>query len=292
MEEIIRYDRMGFIPSRYVETLDDYKQESREKLFFLLKIKDSPEKVLYEKFGKRLKVELYEPPNWLKDDFKEVTLTDTWPGVITTNSELGKITTKYAKNALIIFSPLFPFLLFDVLFGAEGRALDFGEKISIPIITYEENNYSIEEKYTHELIHGVRDQFTSKPGEFYAYKVQDKINNAKKFSALKDGVDYGLIYTMTFGFNTPLIAASCLLSPLLLFTALGIIPITAYSFHRTDKKFEKFIRKCENEKLNPYYLILRSDLKEYKMNKSITEQLKEKNGLRWDIIRLRVGKDF
>ncbi|RLI98822.1 MAG: hypothetical protein DRP00_01050 [Candidatus Aenigmatarchaeota archaeon] len=123
MEEVIRYDRMGFIPSKNLKSFEDYKQESREKLSFLLKIKENPGKVLHEKYGKKLRVELYEPPRWLEHNFKEVTFTNTWPGIITDCSELRKIIIEDAKPVLML-APLFPFLLLKFFAEEpEGRPL-------------------------------------------------------------------------------------------------------------------------------------------------------------------------
>ena len=162
----------------------------------------------------------------------------------------------------------------------------------MPLITYTELSYSTEEKYVHELVHSIKSQFSlSLLDEVYAFKIQNRVNDTNEFSALKTGVIYGTSY-MILGYNTPLFAASCLLSPLFLCAPLSIVPLTAYCFYKTNKKFEKFVKKCKSEKLNPYYLLLRSDLSEYELNRPIRDQLKTKKGLRWDIIRLRMERDF
>lgn len=291
MEEVIRYDRRGFVPSRYVESLEEYKQESREKEYFLARLREDPKKLFYEKFGKELEVKLYEPPSQLKNEFKETALTDTWPGIITTSSELGKITVRRYSKSLLVAGIMFPGLLLNC-FSSAGRSVDLKEKIGTPIFTEKDySSISLEGKYTHELVHSIRSQFALSLDEVEAFKFQDKINHTNNFSAIGVGALYGCGYIIAFGYNTPLLALSYRYPPLLI-APIGILPVTTFYFHKRSKKMDKFVERCEGESLNPYYLLLRSNLKEYKLNIPISEQIEKKEGVRWDIMKLRMKDDF
>jgi hypothetical protein len=289
MDKIIGYDRKGFVPSEGIKTLEEYVQESKQKESFLSELRDNLDQVLYEKLGEEFNAKLYEPPKWVRERFEEITATEIWPGIITT--ELGAITIKAYKKGIIKWSFLFPLLFFKLLTPA-GKSICLREKINVPTIERYAFDASKKELYIHELTHAMRDQFTKKIfDEISAFKFQDKINNTHTFSSIEWGLEYGFGYSV-LGYNTPLLVASVLFNPLLLCAPFGIVPVTACYFYKEAKKFDKFIDRCEQEGLNPWYLLLRSDVHEYKLDERISEQLEKKEGLRFEIMRMRIEDDF
>ena len=54
---------------------------------------------------------------------------------------------------------------------------------------------------------------------------------------------------------------------------------------------KKLLQKGEEEGINMHYLYLRSDFREYSLRKPLEKQIAKKEGIKWDVIRTRLGID-
>ena len=328
---LLEYDKKGFIPSRRAKSINEYMEESEKKIMLLEKFKDDP-RVLSKRLGGELTVELYSPSQEFREKFTSYTLTEPWPAVLMREYTYHKF--KPYKD-LNFFSILFPVSILTRNTGKkEGSVLNYvsdNTNLSIPLLIYysSDSERYLEGKYAHELAHSIRSQFMEPPRFFYgseeihAYNFEEFFGNyspvsewmkgrkklseenafllfgeAKNYGAL--GFGYGAMYALEIGFSTPQLALfpfSPIFSDLLLMTELAAIPfITGIYFHRLNKKIKKFFKKCVEEDIPPWYLLLRSNVTDYDLSnrKKIREQIEEKakKNLRWKIIQMRLENEI
>ena len=291
MEKIIYYDKLGFIPSENLKIPEDYLEESKKKYELLMELENSD--ILRSEEG--VEVRVYKPNLQLQKEFYRKTLTKTWPGIIVKKPHFHKFSLKnlVRHKSLLLKSLIFP-LSFADLFSAEGTIGRMRKKdieLHVPLLL---TPSSIDKDfcYLHELIHSIKFQHNSSdelvpyriPGDLLGINTFNHIYHSEWFSYAK------------LGLNTPLLTLSFLFpltSPFYIPSLCSFSVIGGYiRARRKFKKFDRFVEKCEKEGLNPYYLLLRSDLSEYDLSKDIYEQLKKKKGLRWEIIRVRLENDL
>jgi len=302
---ILEYDNMGFIPKKG-ENVSNYMHNSCIKKEILA----DPISYFKNKYGV-YESKLYELPTYCKRNFEEESLTKPWPAILISKEEEKKILKEYVKSIInrsykqkisfYLFCLIFPSLFIadkTASLGCGGRTIQLYEnpELNIPLIVENENSsYTIDEKYFHEFQHAISSQFTNKLREEYSFKFQKLCENSNdNSSAWTHGLDYGIMYSLFFGPNTPLLASYFFLTPYSLLLAGIPIPITTYNFWRTEKKIDKFIEKCEKEKLPPWYLLLRTNLKEFNSSKTIKEQINEKSSkeLKYEIIKKRLQDEL
>ena len=301
---ILEYDSMGFVPKKG-ESISDYMHNSCIKKEILA----DPISYFKNKY-RESESKLYELPSYCKRNFEEETLTKPWPAILISKEEKEKILKEYVKSikngshkdktSFYLFSLIFPslFIADKIASVGEGKIIPLYEnpELNIPLIVEDEDSsYTIDEKYFHEFQHAISRQFTYKLREVHSFKFQKLCENSNDNSpAWTHGLDYGIMYSLFLGPNTPLLASYFFLTPYSLLLAGIPIPITIYDFWRTEKKIDKFTEKCEKEKLPPWYLLLRTNLKEFNSSKTIKEQINEKSSkeLKYEIIKKRLQDEL
>ena len=301
---ILEYDSRGFIPKKG-ESVSDYIHNSCIKKEILA----DPISYFKNKYGES-ESKLYELPSYCKRNFEEETLTKPWPAILISKEEEKKILKEYVKSIInrsykqkisfYLLCLIFPSLsIIDKIASLRsgGRIMSLYEnpELRIPLIVDEDSSYTIDEKYFHEFQHAISSQFTYKLREVHSFKFQKLCENSNDNSpAWTHGLKYGIMYSFFIGPNTPLLASCFFLTPYSLLSAEIPIPITIYDFWRTEKKIDKFTEKCEKEKLPPWYLLLRTNLKEFNSSKTIKEQINEKSSkeLKYKIIQKRLQDEL
>jgi hypothetical protein len=289
MEEILRYDRRGFIPSPATTTLREYLVESRAKERLFADVREE----VRRKFS-RLEGELYEPPSYLKKEFYQVTATQAaWPGIkFSWRGYSAFVRSAFLKWKNLAEVALFPTLLLPRLWSA-GTIVKFekyGQKLWIPILSPSQHEWA----YFHELAHVLKRQFQPYgwlSEEMTCDGIGMRVFGVELTRLGGRPLAFARSFSWMYGLNTPAVIASTF-CPYLLPASLGaVLTLTLARGYAAVRKFRKFVRKCEAERLNPYYLALRSRLGEYDLGRPIREQLARAKGLRWEIMRLRMEAD-
>ncbi len=318
---LLDLDRIGILPKREEISylLEKTMDEGNPYRKVLKKIRKDPEKFLEEIVGHKIPVELYTRH---EKEFYSIYGTEPLP-TLEINPKYKRLVTQ--RVSCCVFA-LFPLLYIPYKnIGVSGRCLSFDynftdgnkkvkpplkykRKIRIPIVFSNRDEGWKKFVAIHENIHAIRHGWHRSLNflkeELYASSsyLLEGPEKIEKIKTLVISSIHGGMYGAVFGLNTPylisLVSAAHFLgnhiypfglfSPLVLSTVL----FGSYGLHYF-KKIRKFVRKCLREDINPFYLMLRSNIEEFNLNRSIGRQIEEKakSSYRFKVIDLRLKKD-
>ncbi len=287
-KDIEFFDRKGFVPSRKVKTLDDYLQESVDKLELIENFKNNSQDFISEHLGIDTNIEVLLPSEGWQKRFYEIFLTEPLPGIYASSIDVRKIMTSHSlfqKTKYWLGCRL-------ISLGFRGTILDFGDKnlnTYIPIIKKGEkdDNEEASEWLCHETVHCVRSQ-----------RLGLRLRDVLGYGSVEETIAYTIddISDTNIALNfLPPIIQGVILSPILLgahffypianISTFSVIGMSLYYGNKTAT----FFNKCEKEELNPHYMFLRSNPSEYSKKEPIRDQLYKNNNVRFKIMANRLG---
>ena len=302
MSDVVEYDKMGFVPSVKVETLDGYLRESEMKQELMEKSETSPESYVGgECRVKRLQGNALEH---FCNRFK----TNPFPTVFVPRDVLRKKKKSSFGNKSFL--------------RTDGTIfyLEEGLRLRVPIVANDTSSYedSLEEFcIMHESLHSIRDQWRTKL--FYREGMVEEamaylVHTSPEFTRdrlVKFGMKYssgetlasipfclmgggvGLINSLSNGvyFDQGLLSGICVGGGSVLTFGLAVLCFNYAALVPRLIKGKKLIQKGLDEKVSMSYLFLRSNFHEFNLEQSLEEQIARKKGVRWDVMRIRCGID-
>jgi hypothetical protein len=283
-EDVIFYDCQGFVPSMEVKSLDDYLRESEHKHKALEKLASNPAEFLSKDIGCKIRMESASEKD--AEDFYNVFMTRPMPALVARDQEFFRTVKIHREMGWID-----RYLKVLGINGTIVRPRVNGCKLTVPIVRDSPDISDRSRTICHESVHAIIDSRDSLRRKMrygindeamaYVWNVPD---SAKPMSMLLINVIYQGMFlaplAIAAGLSATFVAG---FDPILSFAAaFGVSG--SYAYH--GKQAYGFIRKCHEEHLNPYYLLLRSDPSEYKSK--ILETLAKEPGPRFEVMRHRL----
>lgn len=321
-EHLIELDRIGIFPQTMEDLLILLGLIKNPYEEIMEKIRNKAEKILEKITGHEIPVKIYTEH---EDEFYSVFGTKPFPTLEIEEKYKSSVKLPIPTYTFLLFpfcyfiyknirvgGRLIPFELeksYNVIIsGITTLRLKGKKKIDIPVIFSKKNEDKNLKKFKaiHENVHAIRREWRVDSLNFLKEELYGFSYIPKKLSELRPrkikswkmgcvGGVYGLLYGIGLGLNTPYLLALAyslyplgLVYPIVAGATLGM----AYSKYYF-RKIKKFVKKCEEENINPYYLMLRSNIEEFNLKKSIRKQIerKAKHKLRFKIIELRLKRD-
>jgi hypothetical protein len=309
--EIVQYDKQGFIPSRDVKDIAGYLRESERKDNLLRSLKDNSQSVLMGNY----RVAVLTSENL--DAFIRKFDTQPFPVIVAEKKDFKEI---YCAD-----SPRSEFSYYGTLGSTAGSTIrpDKSLNLVIPIISTSISEH--EQVMAHENVHALREQWGSSDAGIVAImrsRLEDVVQGVVQNMVLEEAMAYVAhqpadttakdfvrtcaVYTTIYPlFFAPLLAPVLypfymvskdnhflgehtamklvFLAPVLADAALNLAVLPSAI------KAKKLMEKGKTENINPHYLFLRTNPNEFILKKPLEEQIAGKKGVRWDVIRARLG---
>jgi hypothetical protein len=301
--DITWFDSCGILPSHSVRSVDEYLRESEAKLRTIEDVTGDPERY----FGRGSSV--FKPNAAARDYLLRKYETNPPSCLLVSTDIIIRAIEKRVTN---------PGRLIDLRW-VKGTILEMNNMV-FPLIDGAKFTNPDRASCTalHETIHAIRTQWkqTSKFSyleEVICYGVGadiDLLNQGVTYAELNPdnnqlkyiGMDYSRFIIRS---ALPSLTRPCLLAGLtgllmaqnpgvgiaagaVAFLLLGAnLMHDTYSDMRTVNKCQKLINAGGQEGLNMNYMILRTNPDEFNLKQPLIEQIAEKEGVRWDIIRNR-----
>ncbi len=287
--EIIQYDRMGFVPSRSVKCIDDYLREAEKKQRILDDFQTG--RVIYP-FASDYEVRSLHVNS--QEYFEEKFNTLPLPALLFEEGTMRRaLKSRSIKDALTYSD------------SKEGGTvcIDKETGFRLPVIEKERTS-SLHGSIEHETIHAIRCQWYSNPLLRHSQCLSEEVMAYNALSRTADMMDRSLWFDHMLWAYSNFCNLKRLLPPLVgagTAVAYGsgwiggaavflFIPISeAIAMNLQVNRGIKLMEKSQDEGLNFHYLYLRSGLYELGLSSPLEEQIAKKEGTKWDVIRTRLG---
>lgn len=317
---LLDLDRIGILPEKeeIYYLLEKTKEEGNPYRKFLEMIRKEPERVLKEVTGHEIPVNVYTNH---ENEFCSIHGTEPLPTL--------EVNTKY-KRLIKPRVPSYTFAVFPFLYllyknvGVDGRyiSIDYNllikkkklsqrpfkykKTVSIPIFFSEKSTSERWKRIraVHENIHAIRSMWhlSLNPWkeELHAFSPLT-LYDPEGVNLAVISLEYGGMYGTLFGLNSPYLIflsyishfdSVVLFSGISLPLAASVVACWSYGVNYF-RKIKRFIRKCLKEGINPYYLMLRTNVEEFNLEQPIRRQIEEKakSKVRFKMIDVRLKKD-
>jgi len=282
--DVTHFDELGFIPSNKLGSIDEYLVESEMK------------ESLFEKFkAENHEIQIADCSKDMRMRFYEKFMTYPFPMIVTGKKDFAKVLSRYTL-ATGIAAKILPG-------GVRGTTIELSKdpQLSIPI-GFGTRYLPTDEVIAHESVHAIRSQWNRMTvmGHYYeevmAYFSDDNHEETRRvflpfsvavniFDPLVSNVAIaGVMCAAAYAITR----SDAILPAYITASALNIGVMTAGTLQKSIKTI-RLMDRADDEGLNMDYLLLRTNPGEYSLKKKISEQIRQNQGLRWDIIRTRLG---
>jgi hypothetical protein len=304
-QDIIFFDKKGFIPSRDTMTIDDYLRESETKLAILERVARDPRQVVVEQYHLDTSVRAIKVNPETAQRFYDRFHTEPYVGIVASPEEYARILAKRdGKNPTVVEKVI---LLQEIL----GKPLHLEEqkiRLWVPFVNETQKSLQLDLESTacHETVHCVINQFSEKNSwiqaeEAIAYGFKDNFSYTYAFRMIPILRAYDVfvpIAAISVLIGGLFAVESCSHDPVYAinrfaygatssFSSLGLY-YYAYALYECERT-RRFFKRCEQQGINPYYVFLRSLPDEFSSKTPIMGQLeKAKDNLRFQIMYQRL----
>lgn len=294
-EDLVLYDRKGFVPSRDVRTVDEYLRESERKLRKLRDFEEDPHGFVAQNGCIEDDFQIVRPSDDYERRFYERFQTDPLPGIYA-NPDVY-------KRIVLSQHPIGKILGYLAGRMGGGTILRFGNQpnLYIPIVCKDksiDNEGEVSKFLCHETVHCIRQQ---RRGDGFINHLLD----AARYGPTEEFIAGYHPFYHPFSkelrpFVYPLIKhpslQTAIIAPFLIYPIIvdpmglgGVeyaLILGSWLVHGSQTY--SFFKRCEKEGLNPDYLFLRSNPSEYSRKESIRDQLYRGKNLGFDIMAHRL----
>ncbi|GEM_PF-4970702 len=286
--DVVYYDRMGIVPSRGIIDISGYLREAEQKCRMLDKLQSSPNDLIKGNF----RVETVSGENSEKFVHKFDTLP--LPAIVAERKDFKKM----YKSASLRYR-----LSYYVTLGrADGTVVypDKTVRLKVPIIVDTHKKDELENRIIHETVHSVRSQWKTFLGdartrgleETMAYIVDSSPQETAQLISILGTAYSSLAALLTAPILVLAITAYGYKSFGWVGGVLSAVSLPAFDLIRTVpklRKAKKLMLKGFEEGVNLNYLFLRADVSEFNLKQRFEEQIARKQGVKWEVIRTRLG---
>lgn len=284
--DLIFYDQKGILPSPKAKTIDDFLSEADHKYRLLEQFKSNPHSLVEGDYS----LEALDETNHYF--FVQKFMTEPFPALVSGRETFKRL---YSSDS-------FPKkLLYSRNILGSFFYLDRKKPFSVPIIVLQDKIEDRQEAVAHENIHVARSQWNT----FYSKIKAGILEEAMAYTShnlpeetTKKILPFGISYSLVESFSPLTLLAMGILG-YTLFGPKGILYGATFEIFTSllasgtlslpILKTKNLMEKCQDEKINPHYLLLRSNPFEFTLRKPIEEQIAQKEGVKWDIIRTRLN---
>jgi hypothetical protein len=310
-QDIIYFDRRGFVASLTCKTMDNYLKEAEAKANLLRRFEDHPEQVMQEN-GFRHDFQVAIASYEFNEQFFQKTMTSTLPGIVTstqTYESMGKSTKTSGGTIKSVCDESTGVSTWLPIFWNDGSL----------------TKTDISEILTHETIHCIRnqgglikylgseevmayhcstkssksiDELAASKKVFMTHGEGDYLRDLREYRAGLAGFLFSICTVLASAEYLAIRAVTLEDGPLLgnLFAAplvTLIFPaldyhLTLYKESREGKRVAELIKRCDSEGLNPFYVYLRSNPREFSSRKPIRDQIAKSKNPRFQVMATRL----
>ncbi len=310
LQDILWYDRQGFVPSTDKMSLEEYVSESEAKLKLRQEFERDPSRFVSKHIGKDVQGELLLADEKTSKKFRDMFETEPFPGILCSPEVYKQIPQHHSFISAL-----------SSLRKSNGTVLWFnhgGTGLSIPIVRTMKRNEELSDKMDyssvlgHEMVHAVRYQVfrnrmifqRTSTEETVAYLFQEIFLGDTLSTYMQEARLFPMMYEILtrlphYGIATGILATTYVLSAspgkgidAFLTTLASSIAVFACSTglaHYGGMQAASFFNRCAQEGINPGYVYLRSSPGEFSSKKPIAEQLATSEKTRFQIMAYQLG---
>lgn len=310
-QDLLFYDRQGFVPSDDRLTLEGYVRESAGKLALRQRFEEDPSGFVSRQIGREVEGELLRADEETSRRFRETFVTEPFPG-------FSCLLSVY-KDVRRHHSPLSRITHLAALSsgGSSGTILRFTEgrtELPLPILKRSKiSDTELSSNLGHETIHTVREQVFRSRGMYRGLGVEEVVAHLWQIEEDNEQLLYLLqklcgrfslnyylfsktpLYGIVLGTAAAVVVGTAPpgegLNLLLASLAGGAVPysISLGLTYRHALQTASFFKQCASEGITPGYVYLRSSPGEFSSNKTIQEQLATSENIRFQIMAYQLG---